>query len=66
VAVEAGQMLTQIAQIKKPIDASQQVILGNVRVVVERIKQSVLAATLLSHHLAALHQCTARSDISRH
>src|SRR6187551_1435903 len=34
----------------------------NVLIEIEGVKQPVLPATLLSHHPAALHQCTARSD----
>ena len=54
VAVERGEMLTEIAEIEEAINAAEQVIRGNVCVEVEGIEQSVLCAALLSHHVAAI------------
>jgi hypothetical protein len=58
-------VLTQFSQVKKAINASKQMIGGNVVLQAKRIKQTLLIAALLTHHLEALHQCTARSDTSR-
>jgi hypothetical protein len=65
VAVVAGKVLTQITQIEKLIYTSKQVISRDVTIEIEGVKQSILTAALLSHHLEALRQCTPRSDISR-
>ena len=44
-------MLAQIAQVKKPVDPTQQVIARNISIEIERIKQLVLHTCLLPHHL---------------
>ena len=40
VAVVAGQMLAQLAQVKKVVDAAQQMILGNVALEIEGVEQA--------------------------
>jgi hypothetical protein len=43
-------MLTQVAEIERPVDASQQVSLRHVIIEVERVKKLVLPAIQLTHH----------------
>ena len=64
VAIVLSKVLTQLTQVKKVINASKQMISRNVILKAKGIKQTLLIATLLTHHLEALHQCTARSDTS--
>ena len=64
-AVILSQVLAQLAQIKALVDATQEMVRWNVILEIKRIEQSLLSAFLLSHHLEALRQCTARSDTSR-
>ena len=47
VAIVVSKVRTQCAQIEILIDASQQVILRNALIAIERVKQSILPATLL-------------------
>jgi len=54
---------SRAAEIKEPINAAQKVILGNVIVEIEGVKQSVLAGTLLPQHLDVLRRCYCSSDI---
>jgi hypothetical protein len=54
VAIERREVPAQFAQIEELMYASQQVILRNVIVEIEGVEQSILVATLLSHHLEAL------------
>jgi hypothetical protein len=61
----SGKMLTQFTQIKKAINASKQMVGGDVVLEAKRIKQTLLIAALLPHHLEALRQCTEKSDTSR-
>ena len=53
-AVVGREVLTQLAQIKKVIHPAQQMISRNVIFEIERIKQSLLIATLFAHHVDAL------------
>jgi hypothetical protein len=62
-AVERGEMLTQFAQIEKPINSAQQVLLGNVIVEIKGVKQSVLAGTLLPIISTSSRRCYYSSDI---
>jgi hypothetical protein len=50
VAVERREMCAQFIEIEVAIDAAQQVIARNVIVDIEGVEESVLAATLLTHH----------------
>jgi hypothetical protein len=46
-------MLAQLAEIKESIDAAQQVTAGHLIVETERVEESVLSGTSLTHHLDA-------------
>jgi hypothetical protein len=48
------EVLAQIRQVEKPIDAAEQMVRRYVLIKVEGIKQSVLVAAVFSHHAAAL------------
>ena len=50
VAVERREVPSQIAQIEDAVDASQQVVGGNVRLEAEGVEELLLHGTLLSHH----------------
>ena len=52
-AVVALQTASKIAQVKVAIDAAQQMILRDVGVEIEGVKQPILSAALPSHHLAS-------------
>jgi hypothetical protein len=47
-------MRAHLTKVEVPVDASQQVIARDVIVKVERVEESILAATLLTHHLDVL------------
>jgi len=46
-------MAAQLAEVEEAIDATQQVTARNLIVEVERVEESILAATSLTHHLDA-------------
>jgi hypothetical protein len=46
-------MGAQLAEVEEAIDAAQQMAAGDVIVEIERVEESVLAATSLTHHLDA-------------
>jgi hypothetical protein len=54
VAVEGCEVLAQIRQVEKPIDAAEQMVRRYVLIKVEGIKQSVLVAAVFSHHAGVL------------
>ena len=49
-AVVRSKVLVQITQVKKLINATYQVIRGNVIVKIERVEQFLLTVRLSSHH----------------
>ena len=53
-AIERPQLLSNIAQIKKPIDATQQMIVGNVILKAKVVKQSLWRRLRPHHHSALL------------
>jgi len=53
VAVERREVLAQLAEVEEAIDATQQMAARDVIVEVERVEESVLAATSLTHHVDA-------------
>ena len=53
VAVVVRQVLAKLAQVEAALDATQEVILGNVFVEIERVKQPVLTTCSTSHHHSA-------------
>lgn len=53
-AIEIGEVLAQVAQIKTSINAAQKVSGWNVIFKVERVKQSILPTRYLSHHAACI------------
>ena len=58
-------MLMQLAQIKKAIDAAEQIIGGNVGVEVEAVEQWGLCNFLTSHHVDALNLSRQHSTTRR-
>lgn len=50
VAVERDKVLAQLAQVEEPVDASEQMVFGDVVVKVERVEQPLLRSALTSHH----------------
>src|SRR3546814_10031462 len=75
VAVVIGQLRAQIAQVETLINATQKVIVGNVGVEIECVKQPSLTTRSLTHHRRVLPQNRiavdqtstprARSELSR-
>lgn len=53
-AIERRKVTVQIAEIEDPIDTPKQMTLRNMIVKVERVKELVLHATLMTHHVDAL------------
>ena len=54
VAIKRGQMLAQITQVKKTINAAQQMGPRHVIIQVEGVKKLILHARLLTHHRGIL------------
>src|SRR5208283_1471391 len=53
-AIRRREMLAQIRQVEKPVNAPEQMLRGHMLIEVEGIKESVLVAAALSHHAGAL------------
>jgi hypothetical protein len=54
VAIERGEVLSQISEVEKSIDRAEKMVYGDMLIEVEGVKQPLLIAAVLSHHAGAL------------